>query len=59
MNVALKSYDDTFEHLIVYTEGAGDSGTYWTVDITTGKAEPFGEAYPDSTPKRPWARPRW
>ena len=47
LNVGLVSVSRDFNTLFVYTDGDGDSGTYWTVDISTGKAEPFGYAYPD------------
>jgi dipeptidyl aminopeptidase/acylaminoacyl peptidase len=56
LNVSLQSADDAYEHLIVLTEGEGDPGTYWQVDLTTGKAEPFGEAYPDIPAKAVGAR---
>ena len=51
LNVSLQSADDAFEHLIVLTEGEGDPGTYWSVDLTTGDADPVGSAYPDVPPK--------
>jgi dipeptidyl aminopeptidase/acylaminoacyl peptidase len=47
LNVQLVSRDDAFDTLIVETDGDGDSGTYWTVDLKSGKAEPFAAIYPD------------
>lgn len=32
--------------LLVKTQGSDDSGTFWRVDIATGKAEPVGYEYP-------------
>ncbi|HWE46616.1 MAG TPA: S9 family peptidase [Caulobacteraceae bacterium] len=47
LNVTLLSYSTDFNTLVVETDGDGDAGTYWTVNIATGKANPFGYAYPD------------
>ena len=47
LNVWLESADDGFDHLVVKTEGEGDSGTYWLVDIAAGRADPLGYVYPD------------
>ena len=47
LNVSLVSVSGDFNTLFVYTDGDDDSGTFWTVDIRTGKADPFGYAYPD------------
>jgi dipeptidyl aminopeptidase/acylaminoacyl peptidase len=47
LHVSLLSYNTAFNTLFVYTDGDGDSGSYWTVDIATGKARFFGAAYPD------------
>lgn len=38
--------------VIVYTDGADDSGTYWIVDLKALKADPLGDAYPRVTPSR-------
>jgi dipeptidyl aminopeptidase/acylaminoacyl peptidase len=43
----LVSWDPTFDHLIVFTDGGDDSGTYWFVDIASGKALPIGPDRPD------------
>jgi dipeptidyl aminopeptidase/acylaminoacyl peptidase len=47
----LVSYTPDFGRMIVFTEGADDSGTYWLVDIGTGKADPLGGAYPNVKPE--------
>ena len=46
-HVTLTSYDAAFDRLILFTEGADDAGTYWFVDLATGKASELAEAYPD------------
>jgi dipeptidyl aminopeptidase/acylaminoacyl peptidase len=46
LHVRLDSADDAFDRIIVYTDGDGDPGTYWTVDLTNGKADEYAEAYP-------------
>jgi pimeloyl-ACP methyl ester carboxylesterase len=50
LSVRLYSYDGDFNRLIVFTSGAGDSGTYWLVDVAAHKANPLGYAYPDVQP---------
>ncbi len=44
--VHLKSWSDDFNHLIVFTDGGDDAGTYWLVDIAGKSANPFGYAHP-------------
>ncbi|MGE5567311.1 MAG: prolyl oligopeptidase family serine peptidase [Parcubacteria group bacterium] len=44
--VRVKSWDLLFDRIIVQTEGAQDSGTWWIVDIKTGKADIIGRSYP-------------
>ncbi len=46
LSVSLTSFTADLGRMIVETSGEGDSGTFWLVDITTGKADPIGEAYP-------------
>lgn len=46
-NVGIRSHDEAMDHLVVYTDGDGDAGTWWWVDIDAGSAEPLGSAYPD------------
>ncbi|HEX6860536.1 MAG TPA: S9 family peptidase [Caulobacteraceae bacterium] len=46
MNVRLKSWDILFDRFIVQTDGPGDSGTWWFVDVNTGRADEVGRAYP-------------
>jgi dipeptidyl aminopeptidase/acylaminoacyl peptidase len=50
VSARLKSYDGDFNRLIIFTSGAGDSGTYWLVDVAGHKANPLGYAYPDVQP---------
>ncbi len=45
-HVRINSYSRTFDHLIAFTDGGDDSGTYWRVNISAGKADPIGYAYP-------------
>ena len=46
-NVDLVSWDSSFNHLIVYTDGGDDSGTYWLADLKKHSVESIGQAYPD------------
>jgi dipeptidyl aminopeptidase/acylaminoacyl peptidase len=46
-NVQLRSWDADFNHLIIFTDGGDDSGTYWLVDIAKHSVESIGQAYPD------------
>jgi len=46
LQVHLQSYTAGLSRMIVQTEGDGDSGTYWLVDIATENAMPLGYAYP-------------
>ncbi len=43
----LSAYDPTFDQMIVVTDGADDSGTYWYVDIPNRTAIPLGDRRPD------------
>jgi dienelactone hydrolase len=43
----LASFSRAMDRLIVMTDGNDDSGTWWLVDIASGKAEPVGYAYPE------------
>jgi dipeptidyl aminopeptidase/acylaminoacyl peptidase len=47
LQVHLISYDAQFQRTIVKTDGGDDSGTYWLIDIASGKAMALGSAYPD------------
>ena len=47
VRMALESYSRDLAQVIVQTEGDGDSGTYWFVDLTTGRAHSLGAAHPD------------
>ena len=43
----LVDYDPSFDEMIVLTDGADDSGTYWYVDIPKRSAIPLGDSRPD------------
>ncbi len=45
--VKLVSWSEDFQTMIVFTTGGDDSGAYWLVNISTGKAQVLGYAYPD------------
>ena len=45
--VHLESYTRNLDCVIVETEGPKDSGTFWFVDIESGKVVPLGHPYPD------------
>ena len=40
------SWSQDLRQIVVFTQGAGDSGTYQLVDLDRGTAEIIGEAYP-------------
>jgi dipeptidyl aminopeptidase/acylaminoacyl peptidase len=44
--VAYTASDDGLRKIIVHTDGGDDAGTYWLVDMTTGKASELDESYP-------------
>jgi dipeptidyl aminopeptidase/acylaminoacyl peptidase len=46
MNVRLKSWSQTFDKFLVFTDGPGDPGTWWLADTRTGRADEVGRAYP-------------
>jgi dipeptidyl aminopeptidase/acylaminoacyl peptidase len=48
--VRLTSASRDFLRFIAFTDGGDDSGTYWLVDIATGKATVLGSAYPHVPP---------
>lgn len=45
LNVELVDWNGDFSRLIVQTDGIGDAGTWWTVDIATGQADVLGTSY--------------
>jgi dipeptidyl aminopeptidase/acylaminoacyl peptidase len=45
LSVHLQDWNDTFDRLIVSTEGVGDPVTWWTIDLKTNKADILGTAY--------------
>ena len=44
--VQFASWSDDFSRVVVLTEGAHDSGTWWLIDIGTANAKQLGPAYP-------------
>jgi dipeptidyl aminopeptidase/acylaminoacyl peptidase len=44
--VRLESFSPNLKEMIVFTEGKGDSGTYWLVNGATHRADPIGYPYP-------------
>ncbi len=46
LNVELVSYSRRLDRLIDKTDGGTDSGTYWLVDIASGKANSIARPYP-------------
>ena len=51
LQVRLRSFSRDLERLIVETDAADDSGTFWLVTIATGKAEPIGYSFESIHPK--------
>jgi dipeptidyl aminopeptidase/acylaminoacyl peptidase len=51
LQMRLESFSHDMQRMIVRTEGTGDSGTFWLVDIATGHADPIGAAYPEVKPE--------
>jgi dipeptidyl aminopeptidase/acylaminoacyl peptidase len=47
LSSTLVDYAAGFDRLIVHTDGVGDSGTYWLVDIARRSAVPIGHARPE------------
>jgi dipeptidyl aminopeptidase/acylaminoacyl peptidase len=45
VNATIKSWSEDFSRLVVFTDGDEDPGTYWLVEIATGKARSIGSAY--------------
>ena len=50
--VSLRSWSDDMRQIVVFTQGAGDAGTYQLVDLDRRSAEIAGEAYPEITGAR-------
>ncbi|MGZ9100033.1 MAG: alpha/beta hydrolase family protein, partial [Brevundimonas sp.] len=50
--VTLTSWSHDMRQIVVFTQGAGDAGTYQLVDLDRRTAEIVGEAYPDITGAR-------
>lgn len=49
--VTLESYSTDMARMVVMTDGGDDAGTYWIIDMTTGKADELMAAYPAIGPK--------
>jgi dipeptidyl aminopeptidase/acylaminoacyl peptidase len=49
-NVTLESISDNLDRVAIKTDGGDDPGTYWLVDLTTGKADDLMSAYPTVDP---------
>jgi dipeptidyl aminopeptidase/acylaminoacyl peptidase len=47
LRTALISYGRGFDRMVFLTDGPGDSGTYWLVDIPKRSAIPIGRVNPD------------
>ena len=44
--VRLVDWSESFEKLLVKTDGIGDRGTWWIVDLKSGEASDLGLPYP-------------
>jgi dipeptidyl aminopeptidase/acylaminoacyl peptidase len=44
--VRLIDWSENFEKLLVKTDGDGDPGTWWIVDLKSGEASDLGQSYP-------------
>ncbi len=44
--VEVVSTSQDFGRLVLFTSGGDDPGSYWLIDIATGKARPLGSEYP-------------
>jgi len=44
--VTFQSWSDDFTRFVVLTEGSDDSGTWWLLDIASGKSSQIGWRYP-------------
>jgi len=52
LNVHFESVTDDFSRMVVRTDGATDSGTWWFVDIPSGSAVEIGWRYPGIKPSQ-------
>lgn len=48
--VTLVSYANDLQKAVIYTDGADDPGTYWLIDMATGKSQDLMAAYPTLAP---------
>ena len=45
--ITLESWSTDLTRMVLMTDGADDPGTFWLIDMTTGKAEELMPGYPD------------
>jgi dipeptidyl aminopeptidase/acylaminoacyl peptidase len=48
--VTFVTADDSLNKMVVHTDGGDDAGTFWLVDLSTGKATELDESYPTVRP---------
>ena len=48
--VTFVTADDSLNKFVVHTDGGNDAGTFWIVDLKTGKASELDESYPAVRP---------
>lgn len=51
LRLHLASFSHDMNQVIVETEGTGDPGTYWLIDLGAMKANPIGDAHPEIKPE--------
>jgi dienelactone hydrolase len=51
VNTELESWNEAFDRMIIRTQGQGDSGSWWLVDLRTLKADRIGYSYPAIKPE--------
>ena len=51
LQLRLESFSRDLGRIIVETDGTGDPGTYWLVDMTTHHADPIGDVHPAIKPE--------
>lgn len=49
-SVLLESAAENLDRVILHTDGAGDSGTFWLVDLKAGRADIIDNDYPNVPP---------
>lgn len=51
LNPSLRSWNEAFDRVMVHTSGPADSGSWWLVDLASGKADRVGHSYPMVKPE--------